>query len=101
MIARVRSFESTREQAADTARILEEEVIPVLREREGFSELAFLVEPSSGNSLIVAFWDDEAALKASEAKWAASPGAAESSEAVSAWAQTYEVALRTLRDDTH
>jgi hypothetical protein len=40
MIARVRSFESTREQAADTARILEEEVIPVLREREGFSELA-------------------------------------------------------------
>jgi heme-degrading monooxygenase HmoA len=66
MYARVTTLESPPDRMDDATRFVQEQVIPQLRQLDGFKGIIALDDRQSGKLLGVAFWDSEEALRATE-----------------------------------
>jgi heme-degrading monooxygenase HmoA len=66
MFARVSTFEGDPEQVDELTRYAEEQVVPALRELDGFNGVLGLADRQSGKVLAVTLWESEQAMRASE-----------------------------------
>ncbi len=65
MYARISTIEGDGSKIDDALKIINEKVLPALKDLEGFTAANFLVDRSAGKLVAVAFWESEAALKGS------------------------------------
>jgi hypothetical protein len=65
MQARISTIEGDAGKIDDALKIINEKVMPALKELDGFTAANFLVDRSSGKLVVVAFYDSEAALEGS------------------------------------
>ena len=66
MYARISTFEGSPENIDDELRRVRENVLPQLRQQEGFEGMVALADRQSGKTLGISFWESEEALEASE-----------------------------------
>jgi hypothetical protein len=66
MYARVTTLESPPEKMDDATRHVQEQLIPQLRQIDGFKGFIALGDRQSGKTLGVVLWESEEALRASE-----------------------------------
>lgn len=94
MFARVNAFEGPPEQMDESLRQVREQVLPQLKQQDGFKGLIGLADRQTGKVLGVTLWESEEAMRASEE--AANRLRSESAEAgdqTVAGIERYEVAL--------
>jgi hypothetical protein len=65
MHVRISTIEGEAGKIDDAVATINEKVIPVLKDTEGFTAANFLADRSSGRLIGIAFWDSESALEAS------------------------------------
>lgn len=65
MQARISTIEGDAGKIDDALKIINEKIMPALKELDGFTAANFLVDRSSGKLVVVAFYDSEAALEGS------------------------------------
>jgi DNA/RNA endonuclease YhcR with UshA esterase domain len=65
MQARISTIEGDAGKIDDALKIINERIVPALKELDGFTAANFLVDRSSGKLVAVAFYDSEAALEGS------------------------------------
>jgi hypothetical protein len=65
MQARISTIEGDAGKIDDALKIINEKIMPALKELDGFTAANFLVDRSSGKLVAVAFYDSEAALEGS------------------------------------
>jgi hypothetical protein len=65
MQARISTIEGDAGKIDDALKIINEKIMPSLKELDGFTAANFLVDRSSGKLVVVAFYDSEAALEGS------------------------------------
>jgi len=95
--ARISTFEGSPENIDEELRHVRENVLPQIRQQEGFEGLVALGDRQSGKTLGITFWESEEALEASEE--AAGRLREDSAEAMSetiAGVERYEVGLFEL-----
>jgi heme-degrading monooxygenase HmoA len=98
MFARVSTFEGDPEQVDELTRYAEEQVVPALRELDGFNGVLGFADRQSGKVLAVTLWESEQAMRASEE--AANQLRDESAEAAGetiAGVERYEVTFAELK----
>ena len=66
MHARVTFIDAEVDRIDDTIRTVESDVLPRLKEQDGFKGFTVLAERSSGHMIGISFWESEDALRASE-----------------------------------
>jgi hypothetical protein len=66
MYARMSIFQGPGDAVEKSVRIVQEQVIPVLRDTEGSAGVILFGDRATGRSYAITLWRDEAALKASE-----------------------------------
>ena len=66
MYARISTFEGSPENIDDELRRVRENVLPQLRQQEGFEGMVALTDQQTGKTLGITFWESEEALEASE-----------------------------------
>ncbi len=94
MYARVTTLEASPDRMDDATRFVQEQVLPQLKQQDGFKGLIALSDRQSGKVLGIALWESEEALRATEETAARiRGGAAEATGAAAAGAENYEVAL--------
>ena len=94
MHARLTTIEGEPGRIDEAIRVAREDVLPTLREQDGWKGFTVLADRSSGRMLGISFWESEDALAASEAAIAASrERAAEVSGAQSPSVERLEVVL--------
>lgn len=92
MHARVTTLEGSPERMDDAERHVQEQTLPQLRQMEGFKGFVALGDRRSGRLLGVAFWENEEALRATEAAVSGvRSGAAEAAGGAVAGVEHYEV----------
>jgi heme-degrading monooxygenase HmoA len=64
--ARISTFEGSPENIDDELRRVRENVLPQLRQQEGFEGMVALADQQAGKTLGITFWESEEALQASE-----------------------------------
>lgn len=65
MQARISTIEGDAGKIDDALKIINEKIMPALKELDGFTAANFLVDRSSGKLVAVAFYESEAALEGS------------------------------------
>jgi hypothetical protein len=65
MQARVSTIEGDAGKIDDAVKIINEKVLPALKDLEGFTAANFMADRSAGKLVVVAFYQDEAALERS------------------------------------
>lgn len=65
MYARVSTVEGDASKIDDAVAVMNEKIIPTLKDQKGFTAVNLLADRSTGKLVAVAFWEDEAALEAS------------------------------------
>ena len=65
MQARISTVEGDPEKIDDALKVINEKVLPALKELDGFTAANFLVDRSAGKLVAVAFYGSEAALEGS------------------------------------
>ena len=65
MQARISTIEGDAGKIDDALKIINEKIMPALKELDGFTAANFLVDRSSGKLVVVAFYDSETALEGS------------------------------------
>ncbi len=65
MYARLTTVKGDASKIDDAVALINEKVIPTLKDQKGFTAVNFLADRSSGKLIGVAFWEDEAALEGS------------------------------------
>jgi hypothetical protein len=65
MHARTATIEGDASKIDDAVAMLNERIIPRLKELSGFTAVNFLADRSAGKLVAVAFWQDDAALEGS------------------------------------
>ena len=94
MHARLTTLQGDPERIEGAVQVARDEVLPTLREQDGWKGFTVLVDRSSGRMLGISFWESEDALAASDAAIAASrERAAEVSGAQSPSVERLEVVL--------
>ncbi len=94
MYARVTKLEVPPDRVDDSTRHVQEQILPQLQQQDGFKGFIVLTDRQSGNTLGVALWESEEALRTTEEAAARlRGGAAEATGATVAGFQEYEVAL--------
>ena len=66
MYARISTFEGSPENIDQELRRVRENVLPQLRQQEGFEGMVALADQQAGKTLGITFWESEEALQASE-----------------------------------
>ncbi len=97
MYARISTLEGSPDQIDEGLRYVRENVLPQLKQQDGFKGMAALADRQTGKTLSVTFWESEQALRASEE--AANSLREESAEAMSdtiAGVERYEVGFLEL-----
>ena len=77
MYARVTTIEGSPDRIDDAKRHLQEQVLPNLRQMDGFEGIVVLGDRQSGKVLGVAFWESEEALRATAEEDSGGSGAAD------------------------
>ena len=94
MHARVTTLEGAPDKVDDATRHLQEQVLPQLRQMDGFEGFVAFSDRQSGKLLGVAFWESEEALQATEEKVAGvRSGAADAAGGTVAGVEQYEVVV--------
>jgi hypothetical protein len=94
MHARVTTLEGAPDKMDDATRHLQEQVLPQLRQMDGFEGFVAFGDRQSGKLLGVAFWESEEALRATEEKVAGvRSGAADAAGGTVAGVEQYEVVV--------
>ena len=65
MYARISTVEGDASKIDDAVAVINEKIIPTLKDQDGFTAVNFLADRSTGKLVGVAFWQDEAALEGS------------------------------------
>ena len=92
MYARVTTLEGVPDRMDDATRHLQEQVLPNLRQMEGFEGFVALGDRQSGKVLGVAFWESEEALRATAEEASGGSGAADAARSRAAQASGGTVA---------
>src|SRR3954452_21739654 len=66
MYARLTRFEGPPERIDEAGRGIKDEILPRVREMDGFRGLTMLADRISGTAITIGYWDSEDALRASE-----------------------------------
>ena len=66
MFARMNTLEGSPERLDDALRSVREQVLPRLRQQDGFKGLMFLANYRSGELQLMSFWESAQAMRASE-----------------------------------
>jgi hypothetical protein len=94
MHARVTTLEGAPDKMDDATRHLQEQVLPQLRQMDGFEGFVAFGDRQSGKLLGVAFWESEEALQATEEKVSSvRSGAADAVGGTVAGVEQYEVVV--------
>jgi quinol monooxygenase YgiN len=67
MYARVTRFQFDPSRRDDATRITDQEVIPGMRQEQGFEHIYVLTDEETGEGMVVTLWADEASEQASRA----------------------------------
>lgn len=99
MFARITTYEGRPERVDEFRRATVEHVLPALRRLPGFRGVLFLADYVSGRVLVVALWETEESLHASEesAFWFRTYGAEAAGERITN-VERYEVILSELKE---
>ena len=99
MFARITTYEGRPERVDEFCRATVEHVLPALRRLPGFRGVFFLADHVSGRVLVVALWETEESLHASEesAFWFRTYGAEAAGERITK-VERYEVILSELKE---
>lgn len=95
MFARVTTVHGTPEKLDDGARMVQEQMMPLLQQQHGFKGAYLLVDRASGRALGITLWETREAMAASDTVTSplrAQAGQAAGSDAPPA-AEMYEVAV--------
>ncbi len=65
MQARITTIEGDAGKIDDAVKIINEKILPALKALDGFTAANFMVDRSAGKLVVVAFYQDEAALQGS------------------------------------
>jgi heme-degrading monooxygenase HmoA len=97
MHARVSYLDAEQDKVDDVLGQVESDIVPSMKDQDGFKGFTVLVERSSGRLMAISFWDSEDAMKASE-EWAdQSRGeAAETAGSPEPRVERYEVAIDVM-----
>lgn len=97
MEAHVATLSGTAQQLNEFAARLQTDVTPVIRERAGFIESITLIDPATGEGLLITLWEDRSAAQRSSEQWRAEGASRGVSEAVglNRSARWYNVAALT------
>jgi hypothetical protein len=94
MYARVNTLEGPADRIEDGIRYMRERVVPWGREIDGFKGTIALVDPDTGKSIGITFWEDQDKMLASETAAAeVRSGAAEAFGGGTPTVERYEVVL--------
>ncbi|MEW6635300.1 MAG: antibiotic biosynthesis monooxygenase [Actinomycetota bacterium] len=94
MYARITTIEGSPERMDDATRHVREQILPQLRQMDGFKGFVALGDRQNGTMLGVAFWESEEALRSTEeAVSRVRSGAAESVGGTVANVEQYEVTI--------
>lgn len=98
MFARITTYEGRSERLDEFRHAMVEHVMPALRRLPGFQGILFLADRQRGNLLVVALWETEESMSASEdsAYWFRAYGADTANERITG-VQRYEVILSELQ----
>ena len=66
MYARISTFERTGDQIDQGVQFVQGQVIPRLRQMDGFKEAYWLLDRQGGKMIAITLWESEEALQASE-----------------------------------
>lgn len=66
MYARISTVQGDPSKIDDAVAFINDKIIPTLKGLNGFTAINFMADRSTGKLVAVAFWQDEAALKASD-----------------------------------
>jgi heme-degrading monooxygenase HmoA len=99
VFARITTYEGRPERVDEFRRATVEHVLPALKRLPGFRGVFFLADHVSGRVLVVALWETEESLHASEesAFWFRTYGAEAAGERITN-VERYEVILSELRE---
>ena len=89
MFARVSTIQASADRVDEAARLIQEQVIPAVRQLPGYKGGYWLADRQTGKALAVALWEDEETLRASEA--AVAQSRSQSTQALGAAIQSVEV----------
>ncbi len=65
MQARISTIEGDAGKLDDAVKVINEKILPSLKELKGFTAANFMVDRAAGKLVVVAFYEDEAALEGS------------------------------------
>ncbi len=68
MFARVSTMQGSPDQVDELARRFQEQAVPFARQLSGFKGVYWLANHQTGTVLVVALWESEEAMRASEAE---------------------------------
>lgn len=100
MYVRVGTMEVSRDRLDEAKAVFQERLLPAARSQKGYRGAAFLVERSTGKTLMLAWWDTEQEMHASREY--ASENRDDAARAIGSDPPTveeYEVAVWDFRDD--
>ena len=89
MFARVTTVQGPPERLDEGARMIQERIIPAARQQRGFRGGYWLADRQTGKAIGVVLWEDEEAVRASEA--AMEQSRSQATQAVGATVQSVEV----------
>ena len=97
MFARITTYEGRSGRVDEFRLAMEEHVLPALRRLPGYRGVLFLADHESGKVLVVALWETEESMRASEesAYWFRAYGAEAVSERITG-VERYEIILSDL-----
>lgn len=103
MFARASTIVGSREKVAEAVSILESQVLPQIKQLDGFSGVLGLVDRETGKSLVITLWETQEALRASEeaATKVRAEAAKELGSTASPMVDRYEVVLQEVRTPVH
>ena len=103
MFARASTIVGSREKVAEAVSILESQVLPQIKQLDGFSGVLGLVDRETGTSLVITLWETQEALRASEeaANMLRADAAKELGSTASPMVDRYEVVLQDVRTPVH
>ncbi len=88
MFARVTTVQGPPDSLDEAARMIQEKVIPAIRQMRGFKDAYWMADRQSGKVIAVALWESEEALRASAA--AVEQSRTQSTQAFGATVQSVE-----------
>ncbi len=88
MFARVTTMQGSPDRIDEAARMLQEKAVPFARQLSGSKGVYWLADRQTGKGLVVALWESEEAMRASEAE--IEPRRKETAQAVGATIESVE-----------